>query len=312
MGEIWAPYVLRFLGNDSLVKKLERAWTEILPANSDPVSLNFSRVEGQYHDSGDESIACNAYGLFHRLLLNDKTHRDDFLTVQTARAIFNFGLAQTLAIPYQGTAFRYPVLTTLQKILEVLPEGNPLRDGHETLVLKELAEYRCGNKIPGFRIDIPFPLLLVLSRMDTPEDFWDALRNRREEFRAIRKWFSEIGDEVENENRCNESSYLEKLRTLLQKIDRPPSIDPIQLIVSGSTGAIAIAAGLQNHAVIGGIIAATASIQWGLLAKKLRYKFFFDLREECGKIDSVNNETARLWGTNINSDDVHLANCLRG
>jgi len=175
--------------------EFEEAWCHFLGVPSGEIKLNL-RAWDRYQDSPPfwNGIMASYYADFtdedNLRPEGNKTERDEFLSIQTMRLLFNDELAGFLGLPYLSSSFRSCI------------HSNLIAKKVEMRLLLDKLISSIGPRPPEPDMDYPYasecsaPFLLglILEQMERPDDFWSILGNYRRRFAPLRKKILEDKD----------------------------------------------------------------------------------------------------------------------
>ncbi len=279
-------------------KYIHDAWCEYLGIEADEFTFDAKSVMG-YQRSPEKWDGMVATGymndMFDSKIRNgeEKKSRDEFLSIQTTRLIFNDHLAGFLNLPYLCSSFRACVHAKLikQKVI--------YREEIDTLLSLIGPPLEAKRPTPPQMAELsaPFLLGLILRQMEKPKDFWSVVRDYRNRFAPLRK-------DLRESQHQSSSAYLSKFREVINK-------DLSSLVKKGDDVIEAIVA---TGVVFGGAtVLDRALINLGLKFLKLfdptekLYKttlklfkpeiyLLFSLSDEATHLRRVENQVKAIWG----------------
>jgi hypothetical protein len=217
---------------------------------------------------------------------------NDFLSIQTIRALFNDSLAGMLDVPYIPTSIRSPIHSILlsQKIRtqsladRLLSQiGPPLLEAPNTTAY--VAE-----------VSAPFLLGIALSRMRAPDDYWGVVEELRDSFAPLRTRIAADREEWQGRSGVYLSEYLKHLKGYM-----PLGLQVAQEAALGTAGVVAVASplggGLVNLAVKMACALKTTgkAYTWYLKRFKPYIHVAVEMATEARALRSVENEIERIW-----------------
>lgn len=113
----------------------------------------------------------------------DKASRDEFLSIQTMRVIFNDRLSGFLGIPYLSSSIKSCIHST---IIRKKMETQIIIDRLITEIQSDVEDNKTDSPYLT-EYSAPFLLGLLLEKMDTPNDYWKVMFEYREKFSPLRK-----------------------------------------------------------------------------------------------------------------------------
>jgi hypothetical protein len=307
------------MNDQNEVVEFEKAWSKLLQVG---VKLDFSRL-GSYQDSPSywDGIPASYY---HGTLLGSTASSqsartesartdsiDEFLSVQTLRALFNDQLAGFLALPYLATSLRSPIQSLLiarkietQRLVDHMLNavGPPLRSQEKDRTSTSPYMAECSA---------PFLLGIVLEKMRRPDDYWAVIREYRRRFAPLRERILLDRDKWQGRS----GQYLEQFTKHLArrgsawKEAGEATIDTTAAI--GTTAATALA---PQFTLVGAGIKLLKLIHpadklHSLFLKCFRPEVYllFNLADEARQLRTVETNISRIWGTTwLRSDHDQL------
>jgi len=220
---------------------------------------------------------------------------NEFLSVQTIRALYNDILAGALGVPYLSTSLRAPVYAEL---LTRKLETQLLADK----LLAGLGPPASQSVEPGpyiAELSAPFLLGVVLSRIKQPGEYWSALGELRQSFAPLRKRIDEDRDQWEGRSNPYIANYLRHVSGYVP--------DGVEIAGKTLTAAATAAASVATASPLGGALAKLAikivssckpaahAYQWYLRRFRPDVNIVVELAEEAAKLRSIETEISRLW-----------------
>lgn len=173
---------------DEMEAGFEKAWCRFLSLDPGEIKLNLQAWD-QYQNSpaywNGVMASHSSSDLFGQSPPHggDKRERDDFLSIQTNRVLFNDKLAGFLGLPYLASSIRSCVHS---QVIAKKVETRLLVDRLISSIGPRPAEsYKEYPYVP--ECSAPFLLGLVLEQMRTPRDFFPVLKTYRERFAPLRR-----------------------------------------------------------------------------------------------------------------------------
>jgi hypothetical protein len=164
--------------------RYQSAWAAFLGLDGQ-LSLDFDAALKFFEDGlGDTYGYAAALGFLERSY--GELHGESaYLPIQTVRAVYNDRVAGLLGLPYLPTSIRLPVAADLSRSRAELLDG-----------IRLLAQSAPGSEparpqsptTPPAPLYAPFLLGLVLARMNSPDEFEDAVGYWRDRFAPFRSW----------------------------------------------------------------------------------------------------------------------------
>jgi hypothetical protein len=297
-------------GSDSH-NTLEKAWGDFLGMNPGEFSLNL-RAYDAHQDSprywSGELASHYSSELFQGNIRTpaQQAQRDEFLSIQTMRVLFNDKLSGFLELPYLTSSFRSCIHSQLiarkvetrlllDKLLSAF--GSPDQDA------KKASPYVS-------EVSAPFLLGLILENMETPKDFWSELYKYRERFAPLRK------DVLENRDKWEGSSanYLAKFQPILNKeLDRLYRTGDDIIEAGISVGTKLATANATDFGLVGLGVKLLALLNPGEKLYKLTTKYFkpevylmFSLAHEAKQLRRVDERVFAIWGRRWTREELEL------
>jgi hypothetical protein len=220
---------------------------------------------------------------------------NSFVTIQTIRALFNDNLAALLGIPYVSTSLRSPVYAELLRHkLETQMLADSLLATIGPPMLKEPSR---GPYVA--ELTAPFLLGVVLSRMTTPEDYWDVVKHLRESFRPLRERIAADRNDWEGKSGTYLAHYIKYLQGYMPK--------GLQVAEQTVAGAAALSASVATGSPIGAGLAklviklaqafkpAERIHNWYLRRFRPHVHLVVEMAHEAQKLRGAESEIRRLW-----------------
>lgn len=176
---------------DSYAIELNNIWNDFLGFEQSPYRLGLVQSHQRSPNYWD-GVAATEYvtELVQTAFFNKQeltASGNEFLAVQTYRALFNDDLAGLLKIPYLATTMRSPVHS------RVLSEKCALPSAIEAWTDQVAPEVIGGrpSDLPAYcEFTAPFLLAVALRRMNKPSDLFPVLRELRDSFAPLRSFIS--------------------------------------------------------------------------------------------------------------------------
>lgn len=187
-GRLWSICAsIKNMDYDS--EKYSNAWRRFL--GRDDVRID-GAVLDQFQDSPLYWDGVPASYYFSGLFCSERKHDDldavnQFLSIQTIRALYNDEVAGFLKLPYLSSSLRAPIYSELlrQKL-----EAQLLADKlFASLGPRPLQTSDRGSYV--VEASAPFLLGIILSRMSSPKDFWTVLLELRDQLAPLRRRLQE-------------------------------------------------------------------------------------------------------------------------
>jgi hypothetical protein len=240
----------------------------------------------------------------------DKESLNEFVTVQTMRALFNDNLAGLLHVPYVPTSLRSPIYTELLRSkLEVQLLADKLLAALGPPILHELK--------PGpyaAELSAPFLLGILLSRITKPEDFWPALLELRQQLAPLRERLRLDRHDWHGRSANYLAEYLKHLKGYT-----PPSVQFAGQVVSGTAtlgASVATASPLGGGAakllikLVEALKPAEKAYQIYLRRFKPHVHVLVELDKEARALRSAETDIERLWKSSWTRHDHDVLEAL--
>lgn len=289
--------------------KYGQIWEQALKLESGAVSLQMGAFD-KYQDSPPTWDGLFAHSYMHdRVLpnmsdpsLEAQKHRDEFLSIQTMRALFNDRLAGELQVPYLASSLRTPIQSVL---LARKVELNTAMDRLLSRLGPRVAKPRDQDSSTYMApVSAPFALGLVLEKMSEPSDYWEVVCEYRERFSPLRKKLWDDRDEWD----MRPDEYAKRFRKFSRKGAKAPEASVRGGLIVG--GAVSTSLSSDPTHIIAAMELA------GLLApletiRKFYYRIFrpvphllFSISDEAQALRTVHSRVAAVWDRTWSRDEV--------
>lgn len=220
--------------------------------------------------------------------------RNEFLSIQTMRTLFNDRIAGYIQLPYLASSSRAPIQGLLLR-----------RKAERQLLADRLLASLGPSKIePGqdelgpyaAEISAPFLLGLILEQMNSPDDYWTVVSSYRTQFGALRRRI--VRERTDWEGRPG--AYLRKLLEPLAELNP---------LYTRSVDASAVVAGAVATAIRPDLAAAGVGVKLARLvfpAERVRMKYYkrfrpelhllFSVAREAESLRAVEDRIGHIWG----------------
>jgi hypothetical protein len=220
---------------------------------------------------------------------------NEFLSVQTIRALYNDNIAGLLRIPYLSSSIRSPIYSELlrRKLETQLTADKLLASlGPSPIAAPSNSPY-------VVEASAPFLLGIILSRMKSPADFWTALHELRQEFAPLRRRLHDDSDSWRGRSGVYLANYLRHLKNYLP--------DDAKLAENTLEATATAVASVTTSSVLGGAAAklliklitllnpTKEAYDWYLRTFKPDVAIVVELSKEASKLRSVETEIERIW-----------------
>lgn len=286
---------------------LEKRWGEFLGVKD--VSLELSSLD-KYQDSPEywNGMFAHTYmgdAVWPTMTGPDKavlSKRDEFLSIQTMRALFNDQFAGYLEIPYLASSLRTPVQDV---ILGRKMQGRLVADQLMATLGPPLAPPPLNDGSPYMaQVSAPFMLGLILEKMSTPSDYWRVVDEYRERFAPLRKKLRIDRDEWQD----RPTEYIRDLLQPLGEAARSPgkTVDAAMIAVG-----FILTSPLQDP---GFILPAIQMARLLTPVERLRRMYFkrfkpaihlmFSVVDEARSLRTVDRQVASVWGREWTREEI--------
>lgn len=237
---------------------------------------------------------------FSTLFLSEKGQEDldslnEFLSVQTIRALYNDEVAGLLKLPYLSCSLRAPIYSELlrRKLLSQLLADKLFG----SLGPRPLEPSDRGSYV--VEASAPFLLGILLSRMASPSDFWTVLHELRHSLAPLRRRLHEERDSWRGRTGPYLQGYLRHLSDYL-----PPDAKLAENALEATATAVASVA--TGSPLGGGAIKLVVKLAQLLKPTEKLYDWYLhtfrpdvaivvELSKEAAKLRTVETEIERLW-----------------
>lgn len=285
-------------------KKYANEWCKFLNFHPDEVNLNLYIYKDKYQDSPHYWDGVFASYYFDSLLAQNQLLergsndvRDEFLSIQTMRTIFNDRLAGFIGIPYYSSSLKSCIHS---KILENKMERR--------MMIDQLI-YEIGPKNDNLdsnspyitEYSAPFLLGLILERMKNPDDYWDLLKEYKEKFSPLRKKIVQDKNQWDGRSGHYLSNYLKYINDFTNDVDTSTQKN---LVKGGAiVGTVLTAITPYDKVLLDlgmkllDLIVHNKSIRKMYLRKfQPEVYLLISLSEEAKQLHSVENRIQNIWG----------------
>lgn len=226
---------------------------------------------------------------------DDPGSLNEFLSVQTIRALYNDEVAGFLKLPYLSSSLRAPIYSELlRRKLEAQLLADKL---FGSIGPRQLEPDDRGPYV--VEASAPFVLGIILSRIASPGDFWTVLHELRHELAPLRGRLHEERDHWRGRTGAYLKNYLRHLNDYL-----PPDAK----LAENAVAAVATAAAsVATASPLGGGVAKlviklvqqlkpTEKIySWYLRTFRPDVAIVVELSKEASKLRTVETEIERIW-----------------
>ena len=282
------------LGRGSLKEAIEERWQNFL--SNPEIELNMGVVDHAQDSPVQWDGVPATY--YHTLSWSSGGKSlNDFLSVQTIRALFNDNLAGMIGVPYLATSVRAPVVSELleRKVeTRILADSLLARIGPEQAAKREEGSYVS-------EISAPFLTGVILSRIGSSREYWQAVGDLRDDFEPLRKRISRDRDEWDGRSGAYLRKYVDAVNGHV-----PESVKVTENMLSATAAfGVSIATGSPLGGGIGKLalklVFATKPSKWAYKWCLQRFKpnvaIGIELAEEAKNLRNIDTEIRRVWGT---------------
>ena len=236
-----------------------------------------------------------------------------FLGIQTARTMFNDGLAAKLGVPSMAASLRAPIQAYLietrlrrQMIMDRVIEE---LTGPDTVGRSRagLADRTDLASIYAQDYAAPFVLGLILERMKRPADFWPLLAEYRERFRPLRRHILETREDWDGRTARYTRELLAKIGQASGTVTdaRSDVIDTVAATVSpiAGPGGPAVSLGVK---VLASLVPAEQLRRYYHRWFRPELYLLSSLRSEAQHLHAFDTRIKKIWGGEWETSDAVL------
>jgi len=285
------------------VKEIEDKWCNFLHLAPNEIDLSLYAYD-EYQDSpmAWNGIVASHYSEFLNGLElkrdGDKKIRNEFLSIQTMRALFNDRLANMLGIPYLSSSFKssihslilkYKVETRhiLDRIIYSISSSENIENDHSY----------CSQ------YSAPFLLGLILEQMKEPYDYWEKLYYYRQKFSPLRKKILQDRDNWSGKPTEYLAQYLKFIDEINSGISPEFDRSKNRINAGAAIGSTICTVSPVELKLVGvgikllQVMIPTKQIHnFYLKHRKPAVYLFVEMAEEARHLRMVENHISRIWG----------------